>query len=81
MSITDPGLDPDPVDVDADAVVDASPIDRLWEEIVYIAYYLHWSFDSILELDHISRARVIQEIGNINAKLNSPDDSAGEWEG
>ena len=25
--------------------------DRLWEEIVYIAYYLHWSFDSILELD------------------------------
>jgi hypothetical protein len=41
--------------------------DRLWEEIVYIAYYLHWSFDSILELDHVSRARVIREIGKINS--------------
>lgn len=49
------------------------PTDRLWEEIVYIAYYLHWSFDSILELDHPSRARVIQEIGHINTRLSSPD--------
>ena len=45
--------------------------DRLWEEIVYIGYYLHWSFDSILELDHATRARVISEIGRINALLNA----------
>jgi hypothetical protein len=45
-----------------------NPTDRLWEEIVYIAYYLHWSFDSILELDHASRARVIQEIARINSR-------------
>jgi hypothetical protein len=44
--------------------------DRLWEEIVYIAYYLHWSFDSILELDHQTRARVIQEIAAINTRSN-----------
>jgi hypothetical protein len=48
--------------------------DRLWEEIVYIAYYLHWSFDSILDLDHASRARVIEEIGKINAQLSLPED-------
>jgi hypothetical protein len=47
--------------------VSATTPDRLWEEIVYIAYYLHWSFDSILELDHASRARVIWEIGKINS--------------
>jgi len=58
------------------------PVDRLWEEIVYIAYYLHWSFDSILELDHLSRARVIDEIGKINAKLSAaPDESTFGWEG
>lgn len=47
--------------------------DQLWEEIVYIAYYLHWSFDSILELDHRARARVIQEIGNINARVSGAE--------
>jgi hypothetical protein len=44
--------------------------DRLWEEIVYIAYYLHWSFDSILELDHRTRTRVIQEIAAINSRAD-----------
>lgn len=53
------------------------PTDRLWEEIVYIAYYLHWSFDTILDLDHTSRARVIDEIGKINNRLSAPDD--GDW--
>ncbi len=48
--------------------------DRLWEEIVYIGYYLHWSFDSILELDHASRARVISEIGRINSLLSEGGD-------
>jgi hypothetical protein len=45
--------------------------DRLWAEIVYIAYHLHWSFDSILELDHASRARVIEEIGRIHARAGA----------
>lgn len=48
--------------------------DRLWEEIVYIAYYLHWSFDSILELDHHTRARVIQEIANLNTRASGGDE-------
>lgn len=51
----------------------SAPTDRLWEEIVYIAYYLHWSFDSIIELDHPTRARVIQEIGAINARTDGAD--------
>lgn len=49
-----------------------STSDRLWAEIVYIAYYLHWSFSEILELDHRSRARVIEEIGKINDRLSAP---------
>jgi hypothetical protein len=50
---------------------------RLWEEIVYIAYYLHWSFDTITDLDHASRARVIEEIGKINNRLSVPQDD--DW--
>jgi hypothetical protein len=56
--------------------------DRLWEEIVYIAYYLHWSFDSILDLDHASRVRVIDEIGKINARLSADaglDEETAYW--
>jgi hypothetical protein len=51
----------------------SAPTDRLWEEIVYIAYYLHWSFDSIIELDHLTRARVIREIGDLNARIDGED--------
>ena len=53
------------------------PMGRLWEEIVYIAYYLHWSFDTIIDLDHASRARVIAEIGKINGRLNAPQEE--DW--
>ncbi len=40
--------------------------DRLFEEVAYVAYYLHWSFESILDLEHPVRARLIDEIGKIN---------------
>lgn len=44
--------------------------DRLWEETAYVAYYLHWSFEDILDLEHPVRERVIVEIGRINEKLS-----------
>ena len=40
--------------------------DRLVEEVAYVAYSLHWPFDSILDLEHPVRARLIDEIGKIN---------------
>jgi hypothetical protein len=57
----------------------SDPVDRLWTEIVYIAYYLHWSFDTILELDHASRARVIEEIGKINTTLSPIPEPEEDW--
>jgi hypothetical protein len=38
---------------------------------VYLAYYLHWSLDDILGLAHSARARVIEEVGKINAQLTA----------
>ena len=43
--------------------------DRLWEEVAYVAYYLHWSLDQILDLEHPVRGRVIEEIGNIHQQV------------
>ncbi|WP_343034587.1 DUF6760 family protein [Amycolatopsis anabasis] len=42
--------------------------DRLWEEVAYLAYYLHWSFDEILGLEHPARERIIAEVGTIHAR-------------
>jgi hypothetical protein len=47
--------------------------DRLWEEVAYVAYYLHWSFDDILDLEHPVRARIVDEIGKINTTLSASD--------
>ena len=44
--------------------------DRLFEEVAYVAYYFHWSLDSILDLEHPVRARLIDEIGKINDIVN-----------
>ncbi|WP_332262145.1 DUF6760 family protein [Kitasatospora mediocidica] len=47
--------------------------DRLWEEAAYVAYYLHWSLDSILDLEHPVRRRVIDEVGRIHRQLAEDD--------
>ena len=44
-------------------------VDRLWEETVYVAYYLHWPMEEILGLPHAARARVIREVGSIHERL------------
>ena len=45
--------------------------DRLWEEVAYVAYYFHWPFDKILEMEHPTRQRVIEEIGKIHAQMGA----------
>ncbi|WP_342795336.1 DUF6760 family protein [Kitasatospora viridis] len=52
------------------------PADRLWEEVVYLAYYLHWSPGDLLDLAHPVRARVIAEVGRIHQRLET-DAAAG----
>ncbi|WTL10332.1 hypothetical protein OG474_43860 [Kribbella sp. NBC_01505] len=40
---------------------------------MYVAYYLHWSHAEILDLEHSTRARVIEGIGRIHTKLDESD--------
>jgi hypothetical protein len=36
---------------------------------VYLAYYLHWPLNDILDLPHAARERVIDEVGKIHNQL------------
>ncbi|WP_420829840.1 DUF6760 family protein [Actinocatenispora thailandica] len=36
--------------------------DQLWGEIAYVAFHLHWSLDTILDLEHPTRIRLLAEL-------------------
>jgi hypothetical protein len=46
------------------------PSDRLFEEVAYLAYYFHWPYDEILQLEHRERQRWVAEVARINRRLN-----------
>lgn len=46
------------------------PRDDLIREVAYVAYHFHWSLDEIMELDHFTRHHFIEEISDINRKIN-----------
>jgi hypothetical protein len=43
---------------------------RLHEEVAYVAYHFHWSLDEILDLEHPTRRRFVEEIAKINERLS-----------
>lgn len=43
--------------------------ERLYAEVAYIAYYLHWSRDDILDLEHPERQRFVTEIAALNTRI------------
>ena len=47
--------------------------DRLFEEVAYVAYHLHWSLDEILDLEHPIRQQFVEEIGRINRRLTEEE--------
>ncbi len=51
------------------------PLDRLHEEIAFLAYYVHWDHATLLALEHGERRRWCQEVGRINRQV-----SGGETE-
>jgi hypothetical protein len=45
-------------------------VDRVYEEVAYVAYHFHWSLEEILDLEHPTRRRFVEEIGKINRRLS-----------
>ncbi|MDQ6782997.1 MAG: hypothetical protein M3063_06070 [Actinomycetota bacterium] len=48
-------------------------VDRLYEEVAYVAYHFHWSLEEILDLEHPTRRRFVDEIGKINRRLSGEE--------
>ena len=48
------------------------PSKILLEEVAFVAYYLHWTYDEIMAMDHRERRWWIGEVSRINARLNEP---------
>ena len=46
------------------------PSDRLFEEVAYLAYYVHWPYDEVMRLEHRERQRWVAEVAQINQRLN-----------
>jgi hypothetical protein len=51
------------------------PLNRIYEEVAFIAYHLHWPHDEIMTMEHKDRQKWCEEISKINHKINGgPDD-------
>ncbi|TQR33264.1 DUF6760 family protein [Brevibacillus brevis] len=46
------------------------PVDKIYEEAAFIAYYFHWPHDEIMSMEHKERRRWCEEISAINRKQN-----------
>lgn len=54
------------------------PVERLYEEMGFIAYYFHWSHEELMRMEHKERQRWCDEITRINRRLN--DDGSEQQE-
>lgn len=46
------------------------PSERLYEEVAYLARYLHWSYDAVMSLDHLERQKWVAEVAKVNERMN-----------
>ncbi|MDD2620761.1 MAG: hypothetical protein PHC92_08865 [Syntrophomonadaceae bacterium] len=46
------------------------PADKIYQEVAFIAYYMHWPHDQIMSMEHRDRRRWCEEISQINRRLN-----------
>jgi hypothetical protein len=46
------------------------PSELLTEEVAFLAYYLHWPYEQIVDLDHRERQRWVAEVSRINQRIN-----------
>ncbi|TKY91147.1 MAG: hypothetical protein C5S46_07375 [Candidatus Methanomarinus sp.] len=47
------------------------PLDRLYEEVAFIAYHFHWQYEAIMNMEHRERQRWCEEISRINQNLGA----------
>jgi hypothetical protein len=43
----------------------------LREEVAYLAYHFHWSHDALMQMEHRERRDWVEQVANINRRLNT----------
>ncbi len=51
------------------------PMDRLHEEVAYLAYYFHWPYDQVMSLEHHERRRWVEQVAKINLERNAQNEA------
>jgi hypothetical protein len=46
------------------------PLDQIYREVAFIAYYFHWNHDQVMEMPHGERKKWCEEISGINKTLS-----------
>lgn len=46
------------------------PVERLVEEVAFVAYHFHWPHDEVMALEHNDRRRWVSAISAINERMN-----------
>lgn len=46
------------------------PPEALYREMAFLAYYLHWDQDTLLNMEHRERQRWCAEVSAINRKIS-----------
>ena len=49
------------------------PPERLYQEVAYLAYYFHWPYTQIMDLNHLERLLWVGQVAGINQRLNEAD--------
>ncbi len=55
------------------------PQEQLYQEMTFLSYYLHWSHDEVMKLDHRERRRWCREVSAVNQKLNGSEKKSFEF--
>ena len=46
------------------------PLDRIYEEVAFLAFHFHWPHEEIMQMEHRERQRWCEEISKINQRFN-----------
>lgn len=49
------------------------PVDRLVDEVAFVAYHFHWPLGDVLGLEHGERRRWASAISSINERMNGDE--------
>ncbi|WP_315874337.1 DUF6760 family protein [Leptothermofonsia sichuanensis] len=55
------------------------PLKPIYEEVAYIAYHFHWSPELLMAMEHRERQRWVEEVAEINRRLNAESEGGREW--